>query len=56
MNEVLKVILSVSVSGGLAALVLLVFKPLYKNRLKKSWQYYIWLIVLLRMILPFTPE
>ncbi|MCL1824320.1 MAG: M56 family metallopeptidase, partial [Oscillospiraceae bacterium] len=56
MNEILKIILSISVSGGLAALILFALKPLYKNRLKKSWQYYIWLVVLMRMLLPFTPE
>jgi len=56
MNEVLKIILSLSVSGSLLALVLFVLKPVYKNHLRKSWQYYIWIIVLLRMILPFTPE
>jgi len=56
MNEVLKIILSLSVSGSLLALILFALKPLYKNHLRKSWQYYIWIIVLLRMILPFTPE
>lgn len=56
MNELIKVLLSLSISGGLAAVILFAFKPFYKNRLRKSWQYYIWLVVLLRMLLPFTPE
>lgn len=56
LNEMLKIILSLSVSGGLLAIVLLALKPLYKSRLRKSWQYYIWLVVLLRMLLPFAPE
>lgn len=56
MNDIVMVILSLSISGSLLAMVLLVSKPLYKRRLRKSWQYYIWLIVLFRMIVPITPE
>jgi len=54
MSEAIKLILSLSVSGGLFAFVLLALKPLMRNRLSKSFQYYIWLVVLLRFILPFS--
>ncbi len=56
MNEVLKVILSLSVSGSLLILVLVLLKPLFATRLSKMWQYYIWLVVLVRLLLPFAPE
>ena len=56
MNELLKIILSLSVSGALLILVLLLFKPLVKDRLSKRWQYYIWLVVVARLLLPFAPE
>ncbi len=56
MNETLKVVLSLTISGSLVALLLLAFKPLYKSRFRKSWQYYIYLVALLRMLLPYTPE
>lgn len=56
MSEAIKIVASVSVSGILLALILLLAKPVYKNRLRKSWQYYVWLVVLFRMLLPFTPE
>lgn len=56
MIELLKILLSLSLSGALLILVLLLCKPLYKNRLSKRWQYYIWLIVVARLLLPFTPE
>lgn len=56
MNEILKVVLSLSLSGSLLILVLLFCKPLFRNRLGKRWQYYIWLVVIARLLLPFTPE
>ena len=56
MNEILKIVLSLSLSGSLLILVLLLFKPLFRNRINKCWQYYIWLVVIARLLLPFTPE
>lgn len=56
MNALLKIILSLSLSGGLLILVFLLCKPLIKDKLSKRWQYYIWLIVVARLLLPFTPE
>ena len=56
MNELLKIILSLSVSGALLILVLLLCKPLVKDKLSKRWQYYIWLVVIARLLLPFAPE
>lgn len=56
MNELLKIILSLSLSGALLILVLLLCKPLVKDKLSKRWQYYIWLIVVARFLLPFAPE
>lgn len=56
MIELLKLLLSLSLSGTLLILFLLLCKPLYKYRLSRQWQYYIWLIVIARLLLPFTPE
>lgn len=56
MNEVLKVFLSLSLSGTLLIIVLSLCKPLFKNRLSNQWQYYIWIIVIARLLLPFAPE
>lgn len=56
MNEILKIVLSLSLSGSLLILVLLLCKPLFRNRINKCWQYYIWLVVIARLLLPFTPE
>ena len=56
MREVLKTAASLSLSGSLAILVLLVLRPLLRERFRKRWQYYIWLIVIVRLLLPLGPE
>ena len=56
MNEFMKILLSLSVSGALLLLLILGLKPLYKNRFSKRWQHYIWIVVALRFLLPFTPD
>ena len=56
MNEFIKILLSMSVSGTLLLLLILGLKPLYKNKFSKRWQYYIWIVVALRFLLPFTPD
>uniref|UniRef100_N2A1J9 Peptidase M56 domain-containing protein n=1 Tax=Eubacterium plexicaudatum ASF492 TaxID=1235802 RepID=N2A1J9_9FIRM len=55
MSDFLKTLLSLSLSGTLLTLLLLLLKQLYKNRFGKCWQYYIWLAVALRFLLPFAP-
>lgn len=54
MNEFLVILLSLSVSGTLLLLFVLGLKHSYKNKFSKRWQYYIWIIVALRFLLPFT--
>lgn len=56
MNETLRLILSLSLSGSILAGLLLAVKPLINNRVSKAFQYYIWLLVLLRLALPFSLE
>ena len=56
MNEAVRLILSLSLSGSILALLVFAIKPFIKHRLPKSVQYYIWIIILLRMVLPFSIE
>lgn len=56
MNEIFLTVLSLSLSGSLIAILLLFIKPIIKTRLSKTWQYYIFLIVVLRLLLPFGPD
>ncbi len=56
MNTVLKTFLSMSFSGGLLILALLSGKRFLKDKISRQWQYYIWLVIVLRLLLPFGPE
>ena len=56
MNAVFKTFLSMSCSGGLLILALLLGKGLVRDRISRQWQYYIWLAAVLRLLLPFGPE
>lgn len=56
MNEFMKILLSLSLSGTLLLLIMLVLKQVYRNRFSKRWQYYIWLVAALRFLIPFTPD
>ena len=56
MNDGLITFLSLSVAGAILVLILLLLKPVYKNRLSHKWQYYVWLIVIARLLIPFAPE
>lgn len=56
MNELLKTYISLSVSGSILALLLFAIKPITNKKFTKQWHYYIWLIVILRLLIPFTPS
>lgn len=56
MNLIFLTVLSMSLSGSLLILALFLGRRFWKGRLGRQWQYYIWLIVLLRLFLPFGPE
>ncbi len=54
MNDVFLSFLSLSLSGSLLILILFLCKPFIKTRLSRQWQYYVWLIVIARLLLPVT--
>ncbi|HFL3828637.1 TPA: M56 family metallopeptidase [Clostridioides difficile] len=56
MNESFKLLLSLSLSGSILAIFIFAIKPFISHKFSKSLQYYIWIIVLLRFILPFSFE
>ncbi len=56
MNEVLAVILSMSLSGGIVIIMLYLVLLLFRKKLCRQWQYYIWMIAIIRLLLPFAPQ
>ena len=55
MSRLLFLYLGCSLSATLLMILLFLGKPLWKNRLSKTWQYYIWLLVIIRLLVPFSP-
>ena len=56
MNEIFKMVISLSVSGSLLMAVLFLVRIISKKWTSKRWRYYIWLFIIARLLLPFSPE
>lgn len=54
--EVFEVIMLSSLIGSLIVLIILVIKGLFKNILSPTFYYYIWIILLIKLIMPFGPQ
>lgn len=51
-----KLLLSLSLSGSILATLVYVVKLVDRGKLAKSAQYYVWVVVLLRLLLPISPQ
>jgi len=49
-------ILNISIAGVVTACVLLLIKKILGERLSASWHYYIWLILVIKLIVPVFPQ
>lgn len=54
LSEIVRTLLIMSATGGVVALLLFVLKPIIKNRIPKSGQYYLWSLVLVAFLIPFS--
>lgn len=52
MEQLFKMILSLSISGTLVGGIILLIRPITKKYFSKRWSYYLWLLVLFRLLLP----
>lgn len=52
MEQIFRVVLSLSVSGSLIGLLLLLFRPVSEKFFARRWTYYLWLLVLVRLLTP----
>lgn len=52
MEQIFRVILSLSISGGLVGLLILLFRPVTRRFFAKRWTYYLWLLLLVRLLVP----
>lgn len=49
-------LLNMTVTGSITAVILLLIKRIFKNKLSPKWQFYIWGILLIRLLIPSLPE
>jgi beta-lactamase regulating signal transducer with metallopeptidase domain len=55
MSEFMRILISMSLAGAIVTVILLALKPLTRKHLSQRWQYYVWLLVVLRLLLPLAP-
>ncbi len=48
-------LVSLSLLGSLLAVGLFLIKLLFRQKLSATWHYYIWFVLILRLLIPFTP-
>lgn len=56
MNTLFTTFLSISFSGSCLILLLFLGKRIWRDRVSRQWQYYIWIVVVLRLLLPYGAE
>lgn len=56
LDTIFKFVLTASVYSGIVGTVILVLKLLLKNRINPKWHYFIWIVLLVKLLVPFGPE
>lgn len=56
MEKLFKIILSLSISGSLMAAMIIMAKIAFNKRLSAHWHYYIWFLLMLRLMIPYSSE
>ncbi len=58
MDIIFSVIVTLSIAGAFLIGIILMSKPIFKKQFSKRWQYYIWLVVIARLLIPvvISPE
>lgn len=49
-------LIQTTIYGSITACILLLIKHLFRNKMSAKWQYYIWAILLVRLLMPVLPE
>lgn len=56
MNVIFNIVLTSTLYASVVGLIILLLKAILKNRLDPRWQYIIWLVFILKLIVPFGPK
>ncbi|WP_407312694.1 M56 family metallopeptidase [Desulfosporosinus sp. SB140] len=55
LSELFRLFLSLSLSGSILALGLLFIKFIFKQKIRANWHYYLWFVLIIRLLVPFSP-
>lgn len=53
-NLLFKAILLLSAMGSFLVIIIMLIKKLFKDKLSASWHYYIWMLLILRLAIPYS--
>ena len=56
MAELFNLVLITSFYASIVGICIIVIKQILKNRINAFWHYFIWIVLLLKLIIPFGPE
>lgn len=56
MMDIFKLVLTTSYHAAVVGLVIILLKGLLKNKLNAQWHYLLWVVLLLKLLIPFGPE
>lgn len=54
--DVFQIVFSLSLSGSVLAGLILLCKALFKNKFSAQWHYYVWFLLIFRLLIPYAPE
>jgi beta-lactamase regulating signal transducer with metallopeptidase domain len=52
----METVINISIATSVTALIILGIKSLLKNKISPKWQFALWIILLLRLLVPVLPE
>gem|GEM_PF-1532763 len=56
LQSIFSLVLTQSIAGGFLALMVISLKPITDKKFNALWQYYIWIIVVMWLLLPLVPD
>ncbi|WP_148136136.1 M56 family metallopeptidase [Candidatus Formimonas warabiya] len=56
MAEIFQAVFAASLSATVVGLVLLILKGVLKNRVNPKWHYLLWIVLVLKLLVPYGPE
>lgn len=56
MEAIFRLVLTTSLYASVAGIIIILLKAILKDRINPQWHYIIWIVLLLKLLVPFGPE